>query len=103
MKNLALYESYASYYEELDKNGMIPSRKEKAARYRAEHYRETVKAVRRAVELLNDTEKRIIDMLYFAPEITFDDICDNMCLERSSVYRYRASALEKIACAEFGE
>ena len=99
LKNLCLYESYAEYYACLEKNGSIPPRKAQEARLRAEHYRETARAARKALEHLNATKRSIIELLYFTPGMTVDDVCDKTALERSSVYRYRASALDKISAA----
>lgn len=99
LKNLCLYESYAEYYACLEENGSLPPRKAQEVRFRAKHYRETARAARKALENLNATERRIIELLYFTPDMTVDDVCEKAALERSSVYRYRASALEKISAA----
>lgn len=62
----------------------------------------TINAVENAMSLLNDTERAIVTSLYFDKSKTFDDVCDECALERSSVYRYRSSALKKIAKAIYG-
>ena len=95
LKNLRQYESYAEYYEALRENASVPMRKAQAVEARAVHYRETVKAVEKTME----TE--VITLLYLTPDMCVDDVCDKVAAERSTVYRYRASALDKIAESVF--
>lgn len=97
LRSLRQYESYAEYYEALMKNGSVPMRKAQTVQFRAAYYRETVKAVAKTMETLNKMEREVITLLYFTPDICVDDVCDKVAAERSTVYRYRASALDKIA------
>lgn len=101
LKNLKQYKSYADYYEALRDNGSVPMRKAQAVEARAVHYRETVKAVEKTMETFNKMEREVIMLLYFTPDMCVDDVCDKVAAERSTVYRYRASALDKIAEAVF--
>ncbi len=101
LKNLEQYETYAEYYEKLLDGGSVTPRKAQSARLRAQHYRETSRAVHRTMESFCKMEKDVINLLYFTPDTCVDDVCDAVCAERSTVYRYRASALDKIAAALF--
>ena len=101
LKNLRQYESYAEYYEALRENGSVPMRKAQAVEARAIHYRETVKAVEKTMETFNKMERDVITLLYFTPDMCVDDVCDKVAADRSTVYRYRASALDKIAESVF--
>ena len=44
----------------------------------------------------------IITELYLSHEHSFANVCEACALEKSSVYRYRARALKKLAAALFG-
>lgn len=101
LKNLEQYETYAEYYEKLMEGGAVTPRKTQSVQLRAAHYRETVRAVRRTMESFCKMEKDVINLLYFTPDVCVDDVCEAVCAERSTVYRYRASALDKIAAALF--
>lgn len=90
LKNLRQYESYAEYYEALRENGSVPMRKAQA-----------VEAVEKTMETFNKMEREVITLLYFTPDMCVDDVCDKVAAERSTVYRYRASALDKIAESVF--
>ncbi|MGN1346277.1 MAG: hypothetical protein ACI4V1_05795 [Eubacteriales bacterium] len=70
---------------------------------RIRYLRRTIAAVEHSLQLLDDTERNIISKFYFEPEHSFDSICEECALEKSSVYRYRSRALAKMAAAMFGE
>lgn len=62
-----------------------------------------LKALEHAVGLLDPTEQTIIRGLYFDADGSVEKVCETCALEKSSVYRYRARAIEKLAAAMYGE
>lgn len=78
-------------------------RKEELLKKRVCYLTRTIAAVERSLEFLTPVERKVIDGLYLAEEPSFDKVCEECALEKSSVYRYRARALEKLAVALFGE
>ncbi len=103
LKNLTFYEAYIEYYTMLKKTDKLTIEQTKTVTYRLELYSAMTKAARRAIENLTPTERRIIDLLYFTPDTNVDDVCDIVAMERSTVYRYRASALDKLTAQIFGK
>lgn len=97
LRNLNQYRTYADYYEALEKNDSLPPRKSQAVKFRAVHYREVVKALDAALGDMSKLERDVVTLLYIMPDNCVDDVCDIVAAERSTVYRYRASALDKIA------
>ena len=102
-KTEKLLENYAEmkitleYYTELVEADALPIRKAEVVRAKISHMSSATSAIERALDALTSTERDIITGLYFIKEQTFFDVCDACALERSSVYRYRASAIKKIA------
>ena len=78
-------------------------RKEETAKKRILYLSRTIEALEHAVGLLDPTEQKIIRGLYFDEDGSVEEICETCALERSSVYRYRARAIEKLAAAMYGE
>ncbi len=103
LKDLTIYEAYIDYYTKLKNTDKLTIEQTKTVTYRLELYATMTRATRRAIENLTPTERRIVNLLYFTPETTVDDVCYEVSMERSTVYRYRASALDKISAQIFGK
>lgn len=103
LKDLTLYEAYIEYYTKLKNTDKLTIEQTKTVTYRLELYTTMTRAARRAIENLTPTERRIIELLYFTPETNVDDVCYAVSMERSTVYRYRAAALDKLTAQIFGK
>lgn len=90
------YEAGAKYYAALLDGGLLSHAKADTAAYRLKYYTETAAAIRSALSLLTETEREVVTLL-FCGGMNVADVCDRIALERSRVYAYRASALDKIA------
>lgn len=78
-------------------------RKEEILQRRIRYLSRTVAAVEQALDLLEPTERKIVEGLYFEEDGSVERVCAACALEKSSVYRYRARALGKLAAALYGE
>ena len=59
--------------------------------------------VTEALDALEPEEKGILRQLYISPEVgAMEQLCDKLCLEKSSIYRKRDSALRKFTLAMYG-
>lgn len=103
LKDLELYRSSLEYYAAITDCAGLTLRQHREIIEKEKFLSRTVSAVEHALSMLNDTERDIVTKLYFDKTLTFDDVCESCALERSSIYRYRASALKKIAKAIYGE
>ena len=57
----------------------------------------------RGLQALNDEERQVLQRLYLYPEKgAIDRLCEELCLEQSSVYRRRDQALEHFTIAMYG-
>ena len=77
-------------------------KKEEIARRRIKYLSHTLNALEHAVGLLDPIEQKIIRGLYFDADGSVEKVCETCALERSSVYRYRARAVDKLAVALYG-
>ena len=102
LEDIDLYRSSLDYYAGISECAELTLRQHREIMQRAKYLSRTVSAVDRALTLLNDTEYDVVTRLYFDKNMSFDDVCEACALERSSIYRYRASALKKIAKAIYG-
>ena len=102
LEDLELYRSSLDYYAGISECSALTLRQHKEIAQKAKYISRTVSAVDHALTLLNETEHDVVTKLYFDKRMTFDDVCESCALERSSIYRYRASALKKIAKAIYG-
>lgn len=85
-------------------NGGLPvitGRRLEAARRKTAYLTRLISAIDHSLKLLSERELEVIKGLYFDKSRDFWDVCLDLGLERSSVYRYRRSALEKISEAIF--
>lgn len=103
LENLEVYRSSVETMKEIESCGGISLRKAKSAREKRLYYEKLLSAADRALALLTPTERLIIEEIYFKHnEQTFFDICETCAMEKSSVYRYKSIALNKIGRAVFG-
>lgn len=91
------------YLNSISGTSAMSLRKEELLRKRILYLSRTVVAVERSLEFLTPIEKKVICGLYLDPNPSFDRVCETCALEKSSVYRYRSRALEKLSVALFGE
>lgn len=82
----------------------LPLSKAETVRRRIRYLSRTLEAVEHALGLLDPLERTIIEQFFFhrSSERSVDDICAMCTLEKSSVYRYRARALARMAAALYG-
>lgn len=103
LREIEVYRSAVETMKDMENCGGVSLRKAKTARERRIYYEKLLTAADRAIELLTPTEKQVINELYFSdPEHNFFDVCDACAMEKSSIYRYRSRALDKIGRAVFG-
>lgn len=102
LKDLELYRSSLEYYEEIRGCAELSIRQHNAIERKQKFLTRTLSAVERAMTKLNGTEREVVTELFFNGK-EIDDVCEKCALERSSIYRYRASAMRKMAVALYGE
>ena len=102
LKELELYKSSLDYFSKIRGCSEIPVSQYRSIHSKIKFLTHTIAAVEHATTLLGATEYDVISKLYFNKDMTFDDVCESCALERSSIYRYRASALKKMSIALFG-
>ena len=102
LEDLDLYRSSLNYYESIRDCAELTLKQHREFEQKQKYLSRTVSAVEHALTMLSDTERDIVTKLYFNSAMTFDDVCESCALERSSIYRYRSSALKKIAKAIYG-
>ena len=102
LKDLELYRSSLEYYISIRDCAELTVAQHRQINDREKYITRTLTAVEHALTLLNRTERDVVTRLYLVHGMTFDDVCEACALERSSIYRYRASALRKIAKALYG-
>lgn len=78
-------------------------RKEEILKNRIRYLSRTIAAVEHSLGFLEPVEQKIITGLYFDAEPSLERVCEACAMEKSSVYRYRARALGKLAVALYGE
>lgn len=76
---------------------VLSGRQLDAARRKIAYLTRLSAAITHSLERLSEREREVIVGLYFDKSRDFWDVCIDMGLERSSIYRYRRSALEKIS------
>lgn len=100
--DLEAYKSSLEYYKGLMQCGGVPVREAGEVSAKIKYLTHIISSTEHALSLLSPTELDIITKLYMNKELTFDDVCESCALERSSIYRYRTSALTKISKAIYG-
>lgn len=100
--DLEAYKSSLEYYRGLVRCGGLPVHEAGEAATKIKYLTHIISSLEHAMSLLTPTELDIITKLYLNKELTFDDVCESCALERSSIYRYRTSALTKISKAIYG-
>ncbi len=96
------YKCSLEYYKGLEECGGITVREAGHVASKIKYLTHMISAIEHAMSLLSPTEYDIITKFYLHKELSFDDICESCALERSSIYRYRTSALLKISKAIYG-
>lgn len=92
-----------AYLTSIQGTSSLPLRKEEILKRRIQYLSHTIAAVEHALGFLDPVEQKIICGLYLDREPSLGRVCEACALEKSSVYRYRARALEKLAFALYGE
>ena len=92
-----------AYLTSIQGTSALPLRKEEIVKKRIRYLSRTIEAIEHSIGFLDPVEQKIITGLYFDAEPSIERVCETCALEKSSVYRYRARALEKLAAALFGE
>ena len=100
--DLEAYKSSLEYYKGLMQCGGVPVCEAGEVSAKIKYLTHVISSTEHALSLLSPTELDIITKLYMNKELAFDDICESCALERSSIYRYRTSALTKISKAIYG-
>ena len=99
LRELPVHRAALAVYEETADGAELTPARRTALEKRIARTRRIVTAVDHAMTLLSPTEMEIITGLYFESGLTAEDLCERCAMERSSIYRYRASALEKLESA----
>ena len=99
--DLELYRSSLNFYKGILECDALPEEKYRTAHAKIKYIEHLLSTAENALGLLDDTEKKVITDIYFRKEELYD-VCEECSLERSSIYRYRTSALKKIAKAVYG-
>ncbi len=97
------YRESLDYLTAVRSTGALSLRETEAAGKRIAYLTLTLASLERALDRLPPLERKVIDGLYAKNEQTFEDVCEQCALEKSSVYRYRAKALANLAATMFGE
>ena len=89
MERLTLAEGQQERYQELEKA--------------LQHARCWVQAVEGALQVLSPEERLVVDRLFIFPQKgNVQRLCQELCVEQSSVYRRRERALQKVGQALYG-
>ena len=99
--DLELYRSSLNFYKGIMECESLPEEKYKTAQTKIKYIEHLLSSAENALCLLDETERKVITNLYLNKEELYD-VCEECSLERSSIYRYRTSALKKIAKAVYG-
>ena len=102
IKELKLSKNALEYYKNLECQQNLSTSKAEKITKKISTISNEIKTVENALSFLSDIEYEIIDKMYISSERSAEDLCGDIPLERSSIYRYRKSALEKISIALFG-
>jgi len=99
--DLELYRSSLNFYRGILECESLPEEKYKTAQNKIKYIEHLLSSAENALCLLDETERKVITNIYLNKEELYD-VCEECSLERSSIYRYRTSALKKIAKAVYG-
>ncbi len=102
IKELKLYKNSLEYYKGITPTDKLPAAKHEELKRQIGSLSHRITAIEHALSFLSETEYEIIDRMYISDEMSAEEMCGEIPLERSSIYRYRKSALEKISLALFG-
>ena len=103
IKELKLYKNALEYYKGISPPDNLSSAKSEELTRQIRRLTHRICAIEKALSFLSEIEREIIDRMYISGEMSADEMCCEIPLERSSIYRYRKSALEKISLSLFGK
>ncbi len=103
LREVSAYRESLVYLTAVKSTGALSVREAETARKRIAYLTLTLTSLERALDRLPSLERKVIDGFYLEGEQTFEDLCEQCALEKSSIYRYRTKALTKLAAAMFGE
>lgn len=93
-----------AYLTSIQNDVNLPPHKAELRKKRIRYLTNTLDAVGHALELLDPTERTVIErMCIRRTPGALDEVCEICGLEKSSVYRHRSRALKKLAAALYGE
>ena len=101
LRDLPLYRNALTYYEQLAGTG-LPETKQRILEGKIERLRHTMNAAENALSLLTPLERDILTGLFLEGEKTPFDVCADCAIEKSTLYRHRSQALEKVGKAIYG-
>ena len=102
LEEMRLLKAALKRYEDLAQGAPQGSAGASQIEKQLKYIRKTVDSIENSLRFLDATEYRIIDMMYISDHKSAEDLCEDLGLERSSIYRHRRSALGKITLALFG-
>lgn len=102
LREMDAYRHSLAYLTSIQGTSALSLRREELLKKRIRYLSRTIEAVEHSLGYLDPIEQKIITELYFNHEHSFANVCEACALEKSSVYRYRARALKKLAAALFG-
>lgn len=101
LREVEMYRASLDYYLKIQDCTELDIGSAREISSRVKYLTHTIAALEHAIEMLSPTERDVVTRIFLKGE-NLDDVCDSCALERSSIYRYRASALRKIALALYG-
>lgn len=81
----------------------LTPRKKEILQNRIRRISDTLGEFEHKLGILDPVEQKILRGLYLDGDGSVEEVCRACALEKSSVYRYRARAIEKLAAAMYGE
>lgn len=103
LREVDIYRHTLAYLTAVQETAALTPRAADTTKKRIASLTLTITSLEHALSLLSPLEHTIITTLYLTPEHSFDDLCAACALEKSSVYRHRTLALQKLALSMFGE
>lgn len=103
LRELESYRHSLAYLTSIEGVSGMTLRQMQGMKKRIRYLSRTIDAIEHSLGFLSPAEQKIIAEFYFKSEHSFDAVCEACALEKSSIYRYRARALQKLAVAMFGD
>ncbi len=99
LREVADHEAYLEYYKSVANDAGIPKRKLDAMMYRIKRSERIIEVIKTAAKSMTADEKAMLKST--ARGIPVEEIMEELNIERSTAYRRRASALDKISALLF--